>query len=252
MADLGAHVESILNALSGEEAFQLFYSAVQDYGYDNACFTLITDHPSIDHAAMHGFTTNYPDDWMEFYGEQSLFDIDPVVYYLFKKQAAFYWGEATRTKLADERVAPIVRERVQTMMNLAADAGLADGVGIPFVSRSGEISGVGLSRREVIKDPSYSELAEVNLLATVFKDRFLSFHKADGCPVLTNREREVLCWASEGKTDVEIADQIGVSEPAVRFHWSNIFKKLEVTNRLMATTKAMRLNLITLQRSRLL
>ncbi|WP_417669352.1 helix-turn-helix transcriptional regulator [Roseibium sp.] len=252
MSDLGTHVEGILNAGSSEEAFQKFFAAVQGYGYNNACFTLITDHPSIDQSAMHGFTTNYPEDWMKFYGEEGYFDIDPVVYFLTKKWAPFYWDEATRTKVADEGVAPLVRDRVVTMMHLAADAGLADGVGIPFVSRSGEVSGIGLSRAEPIKDQNYSELAELNLLATVFQERFLSFHKNDAIPILTGREREVLCWAVEGKTDLEISDQLAVSEAAVRFHWSNIFKKLEVSNRMMATTKAMRLNLISLQRSTVL
>ncbi|WP_417684762.1 helix-turn-helix transcriptional regulator [Roseibium sp.] len=249
MSDLGTHFEAIQRSQSGKEAFELFYAAVQTYGYDNACFTLITDHPSIDHAAMHGFTTNYPEDWMKFYGEQGYFDIDPVVYYLTRKWAPFYWDEATRHMIADKAVSPDVGENVLTMMNLAADAGLADGIGIPFISRSGEISGIGLSSSEPIKDKNYSDLAELNLLASIFQERFLSFHKAEAIPILTGREREVLCWAVEGQTDVDISDRLKISEAAVRFHWSNIFKKLGVTNRLMATTRAMRLNLVPLQRS---
>jgi DNA-binding CsgD family transcriptional regulator len=62
---------------------------------------------------------------------------------------------------------------------------------------------------------------------------------------LTVREREILCWASEGKTDDEMAAILNISPNTIRFHWKKIFKKLEVYGRMYAVTKATRLQLIT-------
>ncbi|WP_447973005.1 LuxR family transcriptional regulator [Nitrospira sp. Kam-Ns4a] len=41
-------------------------------------------------------------------------------------------------------------------------------------------------------------------------------------PVLTKREREVLEWMKEGKTNWEIGRILGISERTVRFHVGNI------------------------------
>jgi DNA-binding CsgD family transcriptional regulator len=62
---------------------------------------------------------------------------------------------------------------------------------------------------------------------------------------LTVREREVLCWAAEGKTDDEMSAILNISTSTIRFHWKKIFKKLEAYGRMYAVTKAVRLQLIT-------
>ena len=61
---------------------------------------------------------------------------------------------------------------------------------------------------------------------------------------LTNREKEILLWVAEGKSDSIIADIIGVSHAAIRFHLNNIFKKLDANERTLATVKAIRQGLI--------
>lgn len=48
---------------------------------------------------------------------------------------------------------------------------------------------------------------------------------------LTRREIEVLNIVSEGRTNAEVAARLWVSEPTIKFHLSNIFRKLGVTNR---------------------
>ncbi len=51
---------------------------------------------------------------------------------------------------------------------------------------------------------------------------------------LTPRERMVADWMVEGKTNWEIAAILQVTESTVKYHVANIFRKLHVTNRLMA------------------
>jgi DNA-binding CsgD family transcriptional regulator len=61
---------------------------------------------------------------------------------------------------------------------------------------------------------------------------------------LTSREKEILSWAAEGKSDSVIADIIGVSHSTIRFHMNNIFRKLNANERTLATVKAIRQGLI--------
>jgi NarL family two-component system response regulator LiaR len=62
---------------------------------------------------------------------------------------------------------------------------------------------------------------------------------------LTPRELEVLAALGEGLTNFEIARKLTISESTARFHISNIFMKLGVSNRTEAVRLALRLKLIT-------
>jgi DNA-binding NarL/FixJ family response regulator len=57
----------------------------------------------------------------------------------------------------------------------------------------------------------------------------------------TAREREVLAELAQGRTNAEIARQLGISERTVRFHIENLFGRLDVENRVEAVMKAMHL-----------
>jgi len=52
--------------------------------------------------------------------------------------------------------------------------------------------------------------------------------------LLTQREREVLSLVWEGKRNREIAARLCISENTVEMHLKNIFRKLNVSNRLQA------------------
>jgi DNA-binding NarL/FixJ family response regulator len=55
---------------------------------------------------------------------------------------------------------------------------------------------------------------------------------------LTSREREILTLATQGYTNSKIARQLWVTEQTVKFHLSNTYRKLGVTNRTEATRYA--------------
>lgn len=54
---------------------------------------------------------------------------------------------------------------------------------------------------------------------------------------LSERQREILLWLHEGKTNWEIAKILGLSELNVKYHIDQIFLKLEVRNRAQAVAK---------------
>lgn len=53
---------------------------------------------------------------------------------------------------------------------------------------------------------------------------------------LTAREVQVLERAAEGRTNAEVAEALGITTHAVKFHLSSIFRKLDVKNRTEATS----------------
>lgn len=52
-----------------------------------------------------------------------------------------------------------------------------------------------------------------------------------GLPGLTTREQQVLSRTAQGQTNAQIAEGLGVTVHAVKFHLSSIFRKLGVHNR---------------------
>jgi DNA-binding NarL/FixJ family response regulator len=71
---------------------------------------------------------------------------------------------------------------------------------------------------------------------------------AAGPSPLTTREREILALVSEGTGNKQIAKQLWVTEQTVKFHLSNIYRKLQVSNRTEASRIAHATGLISLSR----
>lgn len=63
---------------------------------------------------------------------------------------------------------------------------------------------------------------------------------------LTNRELEVLIQVANGMFNKEIATNLNISERTVKNHISNIFKKIDVSDRTQAAVFAIRNNIIKL------
>lgn len=73
--------------------------------------------------------------------------------------------------------------------------------------------------------------------------------EADIAPRLTERELEVVRALARGKSNKEIAGDLGISEKTVRNHASNIYKKLHIFDRTQAVIYAIREGLVSLDDS---
>ena len=56
---------------------------------------------------------------------------------------------------------------------------------------------------------------------------------------LTKREKEILKLASQGYSNKKIADELCISYHTVKFHLENIYRKLNIHNKVEATRIAM-------------
>ena len=56
---------------------------------------------------------------------------------------------------------------------------------------------------------------------------------------LTDREQQILSLVAEGHSNAELASQLWVTEQTVKFHLSNIYRKINVSNRTQASRWAL-------------
>ena len=66
-------------------------------------------------------------------------------------------------------------------------------------------------------------------------------------PELSRREREVLHWVVLGRTNREIAQQLGIAEVTVKLHVSSVLQKLGASDRTEAATEAIQRGIIHLE-----
>ncbi len=68
---------------------------------------------------------------------------------------------------------------------------------------------------------------------------------AGDTPDLTRREREILRLLAEGHSNAQLAKLLWVTEQTIKFHLSNIYRKLGVSNRTEAARRAHTYGLLT-------
>jgi len=236
-------IEETNQASSSQTVCALFGNALKCLGFDRFCYSLITAHPSLGLDAGHGIVKNYPDDWMSYYEANHYEKLDPVPQQAFASLWPFIWDSL-------EKIRELKPEQ-KTIMNEAREAKLLDGVGIPICGHNGELAGVGVASSLGGTRPDKNLLSKLRALAHQFHLAYTDLEKTERCAEanirnvhLTSREKEILQWAAEGKSDAIIADIIGVSHSTIRFHMNNIFKKLNANERTLATVKAIRHGLI--------
>ena len=239
-------IEDTNRANSSEEIFLLYQKALKNFGYDGICYCLVTDHPDHGLKANHGAMQNYSNEWISHYNQKQYKKIDPVLQFCFKTQDIFSWDRLVEIKqLANDEA---------LLMSEAKEAGLLNGLAMPIHGLRGELTAIGLASTDGGVDIDKNMLSKIRALSIQFHLAYiekeasplhsLDIKKAGRNIALSDREREILLWMSEGKSDSVIAEIIGVSYPTVRYHMNNIFRKLDVNERTLAVVKAIRHGLI--------
>jgi DNA-binding CsgD family transcriptional regulator len=82
--------------------------------------------------------------------------------------------------------------------------------------------------------PRILALRPVGLRGRSFYARTVIEQRETDEPRLSRREAAVLGLASIGLTNAEIAERLGLSVHAVKFHLGGVYRKLGVSNRTMA------------------
>jgi len=74
-------------------------------------------------------------------------------------------------------------------------------------------------------------------LEAILREAFVSEQRHGEVANLTAREVEILKKVAEGQSNADIAESLWVTEQTVKFHLSNVYRKLGVANRTQAARR---------------
>ncbi|ATV44579.1 autoinducer binding domain-containing protein [Pectobacterium sp. CHL-2024] len=191
--------------------------------------------------------SSYPDEWVNLYKENKYQHIDPVVLASFNKISPFSWEKSL-----------VINTRLQLakIFDLSKKYNIINGY--TFVLHD---HGDNLAMLSIIVDSSYPD--DVDTFIEEKKDTFQmllidAYEKIislcremienkkplNNKEIFSQRENEILYWASMGKTYLEVAIILGIKTSTVKFHIGNVVKKLGVLNAKHAIRLGVELQLI--------
>lgn len=182
-----------------------------------------------------------PQDWVDAYTQANFFAIDPVVQRAMVQSTPILWAEIMAQGACDEQSL--------TVMTLAQEAGLRDGITFPWHGANGHVGLLSLITREPHTEQEW--------LAVVPSLTWLSMHIFEAvvriCLVgssphdaLSLRELEVCRWAAEGKQVSDIAQILGITPRTVTFHLNNVVSKLGASSKCQAISWALKQGVVRL------
>ncbi|WP_334473062.1 autoinducer binding domain-containing protein [Arsenophonus sp. PmNCSU2021_1] len=186
--------------------------------------------------------SNYPEEWVEIYKAESYQYVDPLIKKSLNRTLPFYW---------DENILINLKLTLKKIMNAAKNADC--GGGHTFILH--DLNHY-LARLNVIVDEQNSPELEtqikekLQMLLMVTHNKLIDAYIERGneekkaTEIFTTRENEILYWVSLGKTYFEIAMILGIKTGTVKFHMSNVVKKLCVCNAKQAIRVSAELGLI--------
>ena len=230
---------NLLEGISGpptpQACFENIARHAQEIGFEFATHGMRLPVPiTRPRTTMH---SNYPEEWLRRYHEQSYMEIDPTVAHGMRNSAPVVWSDAF---FANAR----------QMWEEAQSHGLRHGWAQSRRDPEGTYSMLVLARSE-------TALTESELLRLMPQMQWLvhASHEAmkfcgqtvnpEPRPVdLSDREIDVLRWTAEGKTSADVAEILNISERTVNFHINSVVAKLGACNKTSAAVRAAMLGLL--------
>lgn len=231
-------IDASNNISSIEPLTELFLKALNDYGFDRAiCAYLNPYNLQLDISTK--LLIRYPDDWMEHYIANDYANHDPVCRWVLRKQNAFTWKDIQQNWMSDKE---------KEVMKNAQQAGFHNGGAVGIHLKNGTSVGFGFARSQKDKTMHKTELHRIHAICNQFLIILEDIEKKSPFQhpkiKLTDKEKDVISWCAQGKSNSCIADIMGISEHAVNFHLRNIYKKLDTNNKTLAVLKAYRAQLM--------
>lgn len=180
---------------------------------------------------------NYPEEWLKLYAGSRLYLQDPIIWQSLKSPGAQLWDETYGLYSGD---------LTHDFISKARDFGLCHGVSVSFGDGCTGLSTIftfsGRHKRYSAHQKSILSIIGPHLHQALL--RLCRDSQASPAYVLSKREKEVMNWMKEGKTNWEIGIILNISERTVKFHVQNIEKKLNAVNKAHAIAIALDQNLV--------
>jgi LuxR family quorum sensing-dependent transcriptional regulator len=181
--------------------------------------------------AIQEINVSYPVEWTDIYRSQNYTEVDPLI--KSGQTGLVYWKDLYNKIPPD-----------QEFYSQAKSFGLGNGFS-HIISNQQLFGLMSVADEKLVTSPR--NRAIINNLAPHFHQlvQFLTHKQArENVPKLTPREREVLLWAMEGKSNWEISIVLGISQESIKGHIANILRKLDASSRAHAVAIALQYDLL--------
>lgn len=228
-------IERVENAAGLEELRLHLAATLENFGVPNfSVVGMVPEHEGQPRVATV-LVRRVADDWVDSYWEQRRFNIDPVVHAALQRYSAFSWTEFEHNRQTKE-VRDLFAEIREAM---PIDGGLA----IPTHDDQGFAGLVALYTES--KELPQKTRQALKLISIYAVERAKELYALEGvgvamagaCP-LTPRQREVLSWASAGKSDWDISAMLGIAQSTVNEHVEGAKRALGVKTCMQAVAIA--------------
>lgn len=179
----------------------------------------------------------FPADWMKRYLADGLGAFDPNPTFAMRHGRVFWWNDLPQLKPLDRHERRFFSELEQSSMT--------DGLALPTYGLNQRIGYFGTGMIENAGVKAATDPALMQAVAQTAHTR-LDQLSASGKEAkrLSQREHQILHWIAAGKSNCEIGLILGISSATVATYNKRLFDKLEVHDRVAASTTAIRLGLV--------
>lgn len=231
-----AFLRALDRAASPQDVRKLLRQELTEFGVEHILAGMIpSPGASAGRQFGHVLLDGMPPAWIKRYADRGYIYRDATVRRLCVDQEPFTWASALEQYADDPTAVRIMHE--------AADHGARAGLTIPLLTLDASLAACSVSGRHFDVPPD--KVGTVQLIATYAAARLMLLRGRESINVrLTDREREVLQWAADGKTAWETGEILGVSSKTVEHHLSTSRQKLGALNGVQAVANALRQGLI--------
>jgi DNA-binding CsgD family transcriptional regulator len=214
------------------EGQDVLRDAVNEMGLSHVAYAAV-NLPSV-RRVRPLFSSTYSAEWQKHYNQQNYVNIDPVVRAGLGGVLPVDWS---KLRSDDPLILKFLGEAQEFKVGRV-------GLSIPIRGKHGEFAlfSVTADKGTVEWDKHLRHLSrDLMLLAYQFHDWAIKVEGIENdvsLDLLTAREKDCLRWRSQGKTDWEISELIGISQSTVKFHLENARARLHATNTVHAVSKA--------------
>ncbi|MBO3759055.1 autoinducer binding domain-containing protein [Ciceribacter sp. L1K23] len=234
---IGALIDELISYKTQFDVFRFMKRATEIFGARTFMVFNLPAPTSLD-LSSNSIITNWPAELLSAYDQTQLLSDSPVILHLRTSTVPFQYdfdrpgGRFTYSRPFEEP------------RDLFCRFGLPRGAHFPVHDSSGSRGAVSFAGD---RPPfSLSELIELSYLSMYVYNRLAEIRDMDNraTEMLTEREIDCLNWTAAGKTSVEIAEILGLSEHTINHYLNRATKKLDTVNRTQAVAKALRIGLI--------
>lgn len=235
-------IENSKDAQSEDELISMFTKALLKMGFTSYAYLNMSVLDGGKPLSLH----EYDAEWADHYDNKSYYEIDPVLLAGKQNSLPFRWGPGSQISGSSK----ILKSKQKSFMNEATEFGICQGFTVPIIGsdlKSRFITTV-MDSNERDFDKIISEYQhELHIMGVHFDAIMSKFYlpvseKKD----LSKREIECLQWAVRGKFNSEISDLLHISEKTIEHHFSSIYRKMNVSNRVQAVVQGLQHRIVSL------